>query len=86
MERRLAASLRVNGKSVGANDWAMTGRFNMFGCCPALAVPSGFTSGGMPTGIQIVARPYDDVTAFRVARVLKQRRPWMDARERRPAL
>ena len=34
---------------------------------------SGMTSGGSPTGIQIVARPYDDVTAFRIAKALEQR-------------
>ncbi len=79
-------SLRVNGKPVGANDWAMTGLFSMFGRRPALAVPSGFASAGLPAGSQIVARPYDDGTAFRVAQALEQRQPWMDARERRPAL
>jgi Asp-tRNA(Asn)/Glu-tRNA(Gln) amidotransferase A subunit family amidase len=79
-------SLRVNGKPVGASDWAMTGLFNMYGRCPVLAVPSGSTPGGSPTGIQIVARPYDDVTAFRIARALEQRQPWMDDPARRPAL
>ena len=79
-------SLRINGKPVGAEDWVMTGLFNMFGRCPVLAVPSGFTDGGMPTGIQIVGRPYDDLTVFRVARALERRRPWMDAPGRRPEL
>jgi len=44
------------------------------------------TPGGSPTGIQIVARPYDDVTAFRVAKALEQRQPWMDNAARRPVL
>ena len=79
-------SLRVNGKPVGAGDWVMTSLFNMFSRCPALAVPSGVADSGMPTGIQIVGRPYDDVTVFRMARALEQRRPWMDTPERRPAL
>ena len=79
-------SLRINGKPVGAEDWVMTGLFNMFGRCPVLAVPSGFTDGGMPTGIQIVGRPYDDLTVFRVARALERRRPWMDAPGSRPEL
>ena len=79
-------SLRVNGKPVGAGDWAMTSLFNMFNRCPALAVPSGFADSGVPSGIQIVGRPYDDVTVFRIARALERRRPWMDAPERRPAL
>ena len=58
----------------------------MYSRCPALAVPSGMTPGGSPTGIQIVARPYDDVTAFRMAKALEQRQPWMDDPARRPAL
>ena len=68
-------SLRVNGKPVGASDWAMTSLFNMFGRCPVLAVPSGMTTGGLPTSVQIAGRPYDDVTVFRVARALEARRP-----------
>jgi len=53
----------------------MTSLFNMFGRCPVLAVPSGMTTGGLPTSVQIVGRPYDDVTVFRVARALEVRRP-----------
>jgi Asp-tRNA(Asn)/Glu-tRNA(Gln) amidotransferase A subunit family amidase len=30
----------------------------------------------VPTGIQIVARPFDDVTAFRIGAALEQVRPW----------
>ncbi len=66
-------SLRVNGKPVGASDWAMTALFNMFGRCPVLAVPSGMTGSGLPTSVQIAGRPYDDVTVFRVARALEAR-------------
>ncbi len=32
----------------------MTAPFNLVGQCPALSVPSGFTRGGLPTGLQIV--------------------------------
>ena len=68
-------SLRINGKPVGASDWPMTALFNMFGRCPVLAVPSGMTTGGLPTSVQIAGRPYDDVTVFRVAGALEARRP-----------
>ena len=45
----------------------MTTPFNILAPCPVLAVPSGIApSNGVPTGIQIVARTYDDVTAFRI--------------------
>jgi aspartyl-tRNA(Asn)/glutamyl-tRNA(Gln) amidotransferase subunit A len=45
----------------------MTLPFNVFSRCPVLSVPSGLAGNGVPTGVQIVGRTYDDVTAFRVA-------------------
>jgi aspartyl-tRNA(Asn)/glutamyl-tRNA(Gln) amidotransferase subunit A len=46
---------------------AMTLPFNLFSRCPVVAVPSGRAANGVPTGVQVVGRTYDDVTAFRVA-------------------
>jgi Asp-tRNA(Asn)/Glu-tRNA(Gln) amidotransferase A subunit family amidase len=46
---------------------AMTLPFNILSRCPVVAVPSGRAANGVPTGVQVVGRPYDDVTAFRVA-------------------
>ena len=40
--------------------------FNIASRYPVLSVPSGRASNGVPTGVQVVARPYDDVTAFHV--------------------
>ena len=55
----------------------MTTPFNILSPCPVLAVPSGIApSNGVPTGIQIVARTYDDVTAFRIGAALERVRPW----------
>lgn len=45
---------------------AMTLPFNILSRCPVLSVPSGLGSNGVPTGVQVVARPYDDAMAFRV--------------------
>jgi len=45
---------------------ALTPVFNVASRHPVLAVPSGTASNGVPTGVQVVARPYDDVTAFHV--------------------
>ena len=64
----------------------MTFAFNIFSRCPVLAVPSGFGDNGIPTGIQIAGRTYDDLTPFRVGAALEGLRPWLDAPERRPAL
>jgi aspartyl-tRNA(Asn)/glutamyl-tRNA(Gln) amidotransferase subunit A len=54
----------------------MTVPFNIFSACPVLAVPSGFASNGVPTGVQIVGRTYDDVGVFRVAAAIEGTRPW----------
>lgn len=57
----------VNGKPADPEyGWVMTPQFNMLHNCPVLAVPSGFASTGVPTGIQIVARTFDDARAFRI--------------------
>ncbi len=45
---------------------ALTPVFNVASRHPVLNVPSGRASNGVPTGVQVVARPYDDVTAFHV--------------------
>jgi aspartyl-tRNA(Asn)/glutamyl-tRNA(Gln) amidotransferase subunit A len=46
---------------------AMTLPFNILSRCAVVSVPSGLAPNGVPTGVQVVARPYDDVTAFVVA-------------------
>ena len=69
--------IEIDGREVDADyGWCMTYPFNMLGQLPALAVPSGVSTSGVPTGVQIVARPFDDARAFRVARALEQAQPW----------
>ena len=53
----------------------MTIPFNVISRCPALQVPSGMAEG-LPTGLQIVGRRYDDATALRIGAALEQARPW----------
>ncbi len=62
----------------------LTPVFNIASRCPVLNVPSGFADNGVPTGLQIVGRPYEDVTVFRAGAALERLRPWLDAPERRP--
>lgn len=59
---------RVNGKKADAEGgWVMTPQFNMLHNCPVMSVPSGFAPSGIPTGIQIVGRTFDDATVFKTA-------------------
>lgn len=77
----------VNGKPAGDEyDITMAIPFNIMSRCPVVNVPSGFASNGIPTGLQLAARTYDDERAFRVAAALERVRPWLDTRARRPSL
>ena len=40
-------------------------------CCPALSIPCGFTSKGLPVGLQIIAAPRGEAQIFAHARVLE---------------
>lgn len=66
----------VNGKEQTDTDTAMTVLFNMFNRCPVLSVPAGMTDTELPVGIQIVGRPYDDVTTFKIGYAIENFRPW----------
>jgi len=57
------AGQRVDGEW----GWVMTHQFNILHNCPVMSVPSGKASTGVPTGIQIVARSFDDARVFAVA-------------------
>jgi Asp-tRNA(Asn)/Glu-tRNA(Gln) amidotransferase A subunit family amidase len=38
---------------------------------PALALPSGRDESGLPTSVQIIARPYDDALTIRAGAVVE---------------
>jgi aspartyl-tRNA(Asn)/glutamyl-tRNA(Gln) amidotransferase subunit A len=48
-----------------------TAPFNLVGL-PAVAVPTGLGSRGLPGSVQIVARPFDEQTALRLARAVER--------------
>jgi aspartyl-tRNA(Asn)/glutamyl-tRNA(Gln) amidotransferase subunit A len=50
---------------------------------PATVVPCGFTDAGLPIGLMIYAKPFDDATALRVAWAYEQATEW---HRRRPDL
>ena len=77
----------VNGQA--STDWMdvlMTVPFNIASRCPVLSVPSGLSRDGVPTGLSIVGKTFDDVTVFRIAAAHEERMPWLDMPRRRPAL
>ncbi len=58
---------------------SFTGPFNLAGT-PALSVPCGFSSSGMPMGLQIVGRPFAEETVLRVAHAYEQATEWHNRR------
>jgi amidase len=47
---------------------------------PAISVPAGWTSTGLPVGLQVVAPRRREDLLFRIAEELERRRPWGDRR------
>ena len=63
-----ASNFTIEGVIVDAEyGWVLTHQFNMLHNCPVMAVPSGKATTGIPTGIQIVGRTFDDVGVFEAA-------------------
>jgi aspartyl-tRNA(Asn)/glutamyl-tRNA(Gln) amidotransferase subunit A len=50
---------------------------------PAISIPCGFTRAGLPIGLQLLARPFDEPTLLRAAHTWEQATEWS---RRRPSL
>jgi Asp-tRNA(Asn)/Glu-tRNA(Gln) amidotransferase A subunit family amidase len=72
-----------------SDDWLdvmMTLPFNIASRCPVVNIPAGTSADGVPIGMSVVARTYDDVTAFRVAAAHEGQLGWWADGGPRPAL
>jgi aspartyl-tRNA(Asn)/glutamyl-tRNA(Gln) amidotransferase subunit A len=58
------------------------GPFNLTGV-PTLSVPCGFSESGLPISLQLVGRPFDEVTVLRAGYTYQQHMKWY---ERRPEI
>lgn len=81
-----AASAPVPLDKVDDGPWRrshpITAPFNLTGH-PAIAVPAGFSAGGLPLSIQLVGRYFDEARLLGIAHAYEQAHGW---HERRPAL
>jgi len=74
--------VEIDGEAVGPTQPALTGfvyPFNLTGH-PALSVPSGWASDGLPISVQIIGPRHADSGVLRLGALLEQARPWADRR------
>lgn len=80
-------SIEINGRALDSDlSIAMCHQFNMLSRCPVLSVPSGMADNGVPTGVQLVGRTYDDEAVFRAGAALEAVRPVFRDDATRPPL
>lgn len=57
--------IQIDGRQVDPIlGWVLTYPFNTLNRCPVLNLPTGRAANGVPTGVQIIGHPYDDVSVF----------------------
>jgi aspartyl-tRNA(Asn)/glutamyl-tRNA(Gln) amidotransferase subunit A len=70
-------TVKVGGKdeSVLAASWRFTFPYNLTGL-PAISIPCGFDRDGLPIGLQIAGRPFDEMTVFTAAHAYERTHEW----------
>ena len=67
-------------------DWLMWAEFSYpfnWSGSPAASLPCGFTPAGLPVGLQVVGRRFDDLGVLQASAAFEAAQPWAD---RRPPL
>jgi amidase len=54
----------------------MTSPFSLMPQCPVVSLPSGVTTDGLPTGVQLVGRRFADAELLAIAEVYELASPW----------
>ena len=71
---------KINGINVSPTAWMpFSFPFNMTGH-PAASIPSGWSSRGLPIGMQIVGRRFEDLKVLQVSKAFEEISPWQDKR------
>jgi Asp-tRNA(Asn)/Glu-tRNA(Gln) amidotransferase A subunit family amidase len=70
----------INGIPVSLMDWLLTYPFNLTGH-PAASIPCGWSSEGLPIGMQIIGKRFDEVSVLQVSKAFEELQPWQ---ERKP--
>ena len=73
-------------EEAGDESMWLTTPFNMLSRLPVMSAPTGFASNGVPTGMQIVGKAYDDNTVFKVSLGYEKQLNWLFDEQNRPNL
>ena len=66
-----AERVDVNGKSVSVfRAFSYSQTFNVLGL-PSVAVPAGRAANGLPIGVQVVGRPFEERTVLSAAAIIE---------------
>jgi amidase/aspartyl-tRNA(Asn)/glutamyl-tRNA(Gln) amidotransferase subunit A len=77
-----AGPKEINGEPINELiGWCMTYLINFTGH-PAASVPAGLADNGLPVGLQIVGRRYDDAGVFTASAAFERARPWNEIYDR----
>jgi aspartyl-tRNA(Asn)/glutamyl-tRNA(Gln) amidotransferase subunit A len=75
----------IDGRAVNPFSWTpFTMLCNLTGQ-PAASLPCGWTSGGLPVGLHLIARAFRERTILEAALAYQQAFPWQDRRSPEPA-
>jgi len=70
-----SVTIGAGEESVLAASWRLTYPFNLTGM-PAISLPCGFDRRGLPIGLQIAGRPFDEATVLRAADAYERAHEW----------
>ena len=74
---------KIRDKSVSPTEWfSFSYPFNL-AWLPAASIPCGWTKNGLPVGLQIIGKKWDDKTVLQVSKAYEELNPWQD---RKPQL
>jgi aspartyl-tRNA(Asn)/glutamyl-tRNA(Gln) amidotransferase subunit A len=72
----LSTVTEIEGRELDPLGWvSMTFPFNLTGQ-PAASIPCGWTGEGLPIGLQIVGRRFDEATILRASAAFEEASPW----------
>jgi aspartyl-tRNA(Asn)/glutamyl-tRNA(Gln) amidotransferase subunit A len=74
---KVTQDIEIDGvtQNAGTAFLRLTMPFNLAGL-PAVSLPCGFTTDGLPIGLQIAGKPFEEATVLRMAHAYQQLTDW----------